>query len=601
MSRIASTKISYMKSGRHNVSGNSLEGSVLAAVLTTIVLISLLLASAVTLTNHTRAMANRATDLTALKNAGLSAMENDFASVYSWHLSTNTLNAPMGISNLTARINSSTLPPDLSTAGSAFKFPTHTAFPLNTQGVPANAPQNFDTRPSNIEYRYMAITHVSKKGSTIPPLKLQREFVYRAQPICNYALFTHGNVLVSNVVGLSVPGPVHANGKITVDGSSASTWAGQVTAVTGFQLALSSNNLAWATNIGFTSVPALASTITDPITVTADISDTNPNNDGSRELIETPILQTNLTSHVDVNASFRLYNQAGLKVIHSTQGTKFFTLDGIEISTNSGAIYTVMTNVFSGKGKIMDHGADLVMATSEVNISGLFDSSGTPIIPATLQTNASFAQNNTLAKSLGVSGKKICTDPLLQGKPFWNGIIYISSSSISNGAVKISNATTLPIGGLSIASDSPVYVAGSFNSAPPKNSSGVPSALIADSVTLLSGAWSATSNDITSKSSRIASSSIYNVSLVTGASTNPTEGPLFGVRLLESWTSASLTLKGSIATLYSSSTFKSPPLITAYDVPLDFKWTMEDYATIGYPLGIPSVKSLSKEQAYQVD
>src|SRR4029077_7248624 len=100
----------------------------------------------------------------------------------------------------------------------------------------------------------------------------------------------------------------------------------------------------------------------------------------------------------------------------------------------------------------------------------------------------------------------------------FNGILYIDDVS-STGyadpkAIRLTDGATLPsIGstGLTVASQNPVYIEGDYNTSGTR----VPSAVFADSVTILSNAWD-DSNSSGGLSSRNASDTTVNTALVCG-------------------------------------------------------------------------------------
>ena len=159
----------------------------------------------------------------------------------------------------------------------------------------------------------------------------------------------------------------------------------------------------------------------------------------------------------------------------------------------------------------------------------------------------------------------------------FNGIVYIYDSSASSSArrgVRLLNASKIPLNGLTVASQNPVYVQGDFNTGgtPPSNGnpsdptrpqvSGytrAPAAILGDAVNILSNSWN-DSNSSRGLSSRIASNTTVNAAIVSGiVPTAPVggDGSYSGgaenfPRFLEDWSSARLTYYGSMVELYKS-------------------------------------------------
>ena len=131
-----------------------------------------------------------------------------------------------------------------------------------------------------------------------------------------------------------------------------------------------------------------------------------------------------------------------------------------------------------------------------------------------------------------------------------NGILYISGAG-ADDVVRIRNGTQLPAGGLTIATDNPLYVYGNYNNVSKKGS-----ALICDAITILSGAWD------DSKSSgllkyRVATATTVNACIMTGHKQMAYGGSYCGgfenlPRFLETWTGVTLTYRGSIIDLWYS-------------------------------------------------
>lgn len=132
-----------------------------------------------------------------------------------------------------------------------------------------------------------------------------------------------------------------------------------------------------------------------------------------------------------------------------------------------------------------------------------------------------------------------------------NGIIYISSASGDFPAVRIKNATTLPNGGLTIATDLPLYVKGNYNSVSKKGAS-----LLCDAITLLSPNWN-DGNSTKSLSYRTATNMSINCCVMTGH-VGTIEGSTYSggfenlFRFLENWSGKTVSYRGSVIDLWYS-------------------------------------------------
>lgn len=133
-----------------------------------------------------------------------------------------------------------------------------------------------------------------------------------------------------------------------------------------------------------------------------------------------------------------------------------------------------------------------------------------------------------------------------------NGIIYISNYMGDAPAVRIVNGGTLPVGGLTIATDLPMYVKGHYNNAAKKGS-----ALLCDAITLLSPNWN-DSKSSWSLNDRIPTAMTVNACVMTGHvptdSSSTYSGGLENLfRFLEKWNSGiAVTYRGSIIDLWNS-------------------------------------------------
>jgi hypothetical protein len=135
-----------------------------------------------------------------------------------------------------------------------------------------------------------------------------------------------------------------------------------------------------------------------------------------------------------------------------------------------------------------------------------------------------------------------------------NRIIYVSKASASYDGlcVRIKNAGTLPTGGLTIATDLPLYVWGHYNNVSKKGS-----ALLCDAITLLSPNW-LDANSGGSLGSRVPTTMNINCCVMTGHVPTPLGGTYSGgfeniFRFLEAWTSSiNVNYRGSVIDLWDS-------------------------------------------------
>ena len=188
------------------------------------------------------------------------------------------------------------------------------------------------------------------------------------------------------------------------------------------------------------------------------------------------------------------------------------------------------------------------------------------------------------------------------GKAPANGILYISETQDSSNskAVRLTNGATQPTGGLTVASNNPIYVKGSYNTVNKKGA-----AIMGDAVTFLSNNWSDANavNASSPFSNRVASNTTVNAAVVTGNTTTAVGSYNGGLenlpRFLEDWSGRTFTYKGSLIDLwqgqqttgawqYGSPRYTAPNRVWSYDT--DFN----DPANL--PPGTPRVRTLARTQ-----
>jgi hypothetical protein len=271
-------------------------------------------------------------------------------------------------------------------------------------------------------------------------------------------------------------------------------------------------------------------------------SDTNPNNDSYRELIQPPV-----NGYNDTMASSRYWNQASVAI--KVDAANNVTIgqpnsDGTITPFNaSNPLYTMFSGAITTNQSIQDNREAASVRLVTLDLSSI--------------------ENNTSGLS-----------PTYKAAGF-NGIVYIydnSNSSSTRRAVRLVNGTKIPSMGLTVVSQNPVYIQGDYNTggAPPSNSgdpttpqvSGytrAPCAVVADAVNLLSSAW-LDSNSTKGTASRVANNTTVNTAILGGiVPTAPVggDGSYSGgaenfPRFLEDWSHAVITYYGSMVELYQS-------------------------------------------------
>jgi len=181
-----------------------------------------------------------------------------------------------------------------------------------------------------------------------------------------------------------------------------------------------------------------------------------------------------------------------------------------------------------------------------------------------------------------------------------NGILYVSRIQDTSGGLegaRLTNCSTLPADGLTVASDNPIYVLGDYNTVSKKGA-----AIMGDAVTFLSNNWSDAYEADTSTADRDATATTVNAAVVTGNAItveNNYNGGLENLpRFLENWDGVTFTYTGSLINLWQSQQATGAWRCCAgagvYDPP-NRNWSYDtDFDTLAnLPPGTPRVRTLA--------
>lgn len=191
--------------------------------------------------------------------------------------------------------------------------------------------------------------------------------------------------------------------------------------------------------------------------------------------------------------------------------------------------------------------------------SGTCPSGQSVVNPISTTTFYNFREAKTI-QSTDINVGKLLSSPAFQtiaGSA--NGVIVYTSdrrnsgSSSKQDAIRLTNASSLPNKGMTVASENPVYVKGDYNTINKQ-----PAGLIGDAFNILSGAWNDANSTNSNLNNRTATNTNLNVTVLTGnTNTNPSTGQYNGGfenihRMLENWSNRTLTYSGSVITLFNS-------------------------------------------------
>jgi hypothetical protein len=460
-------------------------------------------------------------------------------------------------------------------------------------------------------FYYLAAVDVSVPAMTgNVTAKVRRVFEKKFDNPWTYAMFFVDDLEFSPSAAFTISGPIHTDGSLYISTSnftagSSVAYSGEY--VNGYSPNDTSSHSGGITTPNFaTGLPPVQQAAFLPFgwDVTMSTADANSNNDSYHDLIEPPAAGT------DALANIRLYNQADYRILIDSSNNITITDSTGAAIVNSGSTkntYQAITGAITTDRAIQDQRegtpvrlvtVDVGTLTTAINGGNLKNASG----------NAStiFYIKDTTTNGTSVSSKIGGTG---------------SSVNTTERAIRLTNGAVLPSGGLTIASENPIYIQGNYNTGSgtvPSNSgtytdpdaSGYTrkaAAVIGDAITILSNAWIDT-NSTSSISSRTASNTTVNAALVGGVT--PSSGGNYSgggenfIRYLEDWKSNTFCYYGSMVELFSSATAIGAwtGAGNTYKAPLTSKWFYDDatFSTGSPPGKLQIAAYLQQQRWYQV-
>lgn len=418
-----------------------------------------------------------------------------------------------------------------------------------TATPPAAFGPNTSTTNGQYSFYYLASADVSVPAigaqNGMVTAKVRRVFEKKYDEPFTYAIFYHDDLELHPASALTITGPIHTNSSLYVGTSNftaqapsvASPTSGRVTYSTSFVNGASPNDPLHTSftqpNFPANEPPAMQAAYL-PYGWNLNLTGTNTNNNANyHELIERP----DPAATSDAIASVRFYNQADYRVVIDANNNLTIT-DKTGAAVTNGSDYNVITGALSFNGAIQDVREGSAIRLTTVDIGNISKNSNLGMIyisDASAGTAVTFTANGT-------------------------------TYTTSKRGIRLKNGATLtPAAGLTFVSDNPVYIQGDYNTGgtPPSNSgtytsptaSGYtrrPAAIVADSINVLSNAWS----DTTPTASRVASNTTINAALVSGNvasnGTNYSGGAENFIRFHENWSNKSFTYYGSMVQLWQS-------------------------------------------------
>jgi hypothetical protein len=492
---------------------------------------------------------------------------------------------------------------NLDNSGNALKetnFGSETYVALSPAATP---PAAYGPNTWQYSFYYLASVDVTVPTSTGPvTAKVRRIFEKKFDNPWTYAMFYVDDLELQPTLALTMDGPIHTNGSLYVGTSNFTTtsrleFAGEY--VNGFSPLDPAHSGPTAPNLVADMPPSQVSPYL-PFGWNLNLDGSTGNNKSYHELIERPV------SGTDPLAQIRLYNQAGYRILIDASNT--ITVTSKSGATITGGDYNTIVGTMTTNQPFYDAREVSYLRMTSMDIAALVnklnqldDWNGMVYIADTSARNVDNAGNVTNAGT--------AVNVTLNG---------VTSSTTKRG-IRFKNGATLPTGGLTIITDNPLYIQGDFNTGtnPPSNSgtytdpdaSGYTrqkAALIADAVTILSGAWNDNNSDKTTPQ-RDANNTTINAAIVAGnvasnGSAYSGGGENF-TRLLEDWTGNHLTYYGSMVQLYKSQQATGPwitPGGQVYKSPTRHWFYDKNFINSSPPGNLQIAAYLQQQRWYQI-
>jgi hypothetical protein len=434
--------------------------------------------------------------------------------------------------------------------------------------------QTGQVNTTSASYNYMAsadVTLPTQRGNVTA--KVRRVFSKQQLSPWNWAIFYVDPLEIHPGAPMVVNGWVNTNSNLYTAHGSNLTFADKVTYASDWFVNFmpgdgQHNGETPTTPTSPSNLPPARDMAMQPFgmdsTAIFNTSDSNPNNDSYRELVEPPA-----SGSTDPFAGQRYWDQASIIIkVQDNPNSNANGFDGVQ-GHDLVTFYTV-TNQQTGATQVLNSGS----------LFNMFNASGAITTNQTIQDNRETA---TIRLTTIDVSKLVTTvasgNPNYTSGSFANPIIYIynaSATSSSRRGIRIKGGTKIPTSGLTVASNNPIYIQGDFNTggSPPSDASGAsndptipqvsgytraPCSMIGDAINLLSNSWN-DANSSLGTSSRVATNTTFNTAFLSGIVPTAApggDGSYSGgaenfPRFLEDWSHAIITYYGSMVELYKS-------------------------------------------------
>ena len=532
-----------METNRMNTSTKE-RGSILLAVLFIVLMAVAIVGAAHLATSGQTILTSRSADIDALSTTGEGLLDYAFGKWKDAMDSEGLLTATAANALVTGN-NRPAVP-------SRMQVVDLSITPVDANGLPTTeAVRTYDYKMSFV-YTYRASVTLRSTGvGGERKVTLQRSLVYTSVPPTRGMFFSQGNFELYKPATMVIGGDVHTNADAHIStGTSSSNLTflanSKVTYVGTYDNASPAGAESWSSpgtkyppyyTLGLAAQVKKVPEISGIGLGTAseyDTTDSNPNNDGNRELIEPPV-----AGHEDPTsiAASRIYNTAGLLVtvngpidtaatLNVVNGA--YTGGNISIKAQNGTTLnstqaTTIRNAISNATvtQVQTWVPNLVQVTQQVWVpnlvqvtqqvwvsSGYYTGSGsrrrwvdtshwetqtTTVDQGSYQNQTTTVDQGQYVTTNQLVQKTIYDKRELQNVPItdvnvgaitptlnaltgFNGIIYMHDSGASDlAAIRVSNGGVLPNNGLTIATEGGLYVKGDYNTGTTTNPNLVPS------------------------------------------------------------------------------------------------------------------------------
>jgi hypothetical protein len=370
---------------------------------------------------------------------------------------------------------------------------------------------------------------------------VQQDVQTASLPLFQFAIFYNSLLEFSTAATMEVRGPVHANADIYVGSASALTFYNAITC-TGSII----KKNPWAGSSSMSG--AITYNVSPKTNVTSLILPIGTNNtaDAVRQVIYPPPAGEAITSEMGQQ---RYFNKAQLNLVVSNSTVTAWVKQNIDDLSSNTIPWTNFNNTFISTNVTFtdQREASKTVKTTQIDVGKL---------------RVWLSTNSTVLSKLGSSPNPTNLPLTLYVADFR------TNSSTTMTAIRLTNGTVLPAGGLTVATPNPLYVMGNYNTPSSANvastntSGTAPASLLSDALTILSTAWVSGNYDTKSTQdfgNRPAATTTVNAAMLTGVvySTGSAKNQFSGgvhnlPRLLENWDGDTLWLNTSIVNLFNS-------------------------------------------------